>query len=99
MAISSSYDDFYLGQTQDLKQRISKHKRDICKLWWQHLCSFTNMSEPFFQIFLFYHVTDKYLPEFKEVEEFKELLSGNTVHSKFSLHVLFKSLNWLGIFD
>ena len=29
MAICSNYDDFYLGQTQDLKQRIRKHKSDI----------------------------------------------------------------------
>lgn len=65
-------DDFYLGQTKDLKQRISKHKSDIkhphnsnCRVCAEHLrdCAKT---DPYFQIYPFYYIKDNYFREFKE---------------------------------
>ena len=57
LTCSSNREEFYLGQTQDLKHLI-KHKSDIhhpdnsiCKCFAQHN---SNFFESVFQIFLFY---------------------------------------------
>ena len=65
-------DKFYLGQTIDLKQRISKHKSDIkhpynsnCRACSEHLRDCAK-KEPYFQIYAFYYVKDNLFREYKE---------------------------------
>ena len=53
--ICKTYDSFYLGQTQDFKQRSAKHKSDV-----------KTMAEPYFQIFRFYYETNTALREYKQ---------------------------------
>ena len=65
-------DNFYLGQTQNFKQRTTKHKLDVkishnitCRICSEHLRD-CNQAEPYFQIFLFYYETNTTLREYKE---------------------------------
>ena len=64
--------NFYLGQTQDLKQRTAKYKSDVknlhnstCRICSGHLRG-CNQAEPYFQIFPFYYKTNTVLREYKE---------------------------------
>ena len=70
--ICKTCDNFYLGQTQDFKQRTAKHKSDVknsynntCRICSKHLRD-CNQAEPYFQIFLFYYETDTALRKYKE---------------------------------
>ena len=65
--------EFYIGETQDFKKRTRKHKSDIfhpensmCKRCAEHIRDCTKMTEPFFEIFPFYHNEDNYFRNFKE---------------------------------
>ena len=65
-------DNFYLWQTQDFKQRTSKHKSDVkiphnstFRICSDHLGD-CNEAEPYFQIFLFYNEANTALREYKE---------------------------------
>ena len=70
--ICKTCDNFYLGQTQDFKQRVAKHKSDVkC----QHNSSFRifseqirdcNQAEPYCQIFPFHYETNTAFTEYKE---------------------------------
>ena len=64
---------FYLGQTTNLKQRLSKHKSDVfhpqngfCKKCSEHLGDCSIMKEPFFRIYPFLYENKRELREFKE---------------------------------
>ena len=55
--------EFYIGETQDLKERIHKHKSDVyhtlnsnCKKLSTHLRRCSNLREPFFNIYPIYFV-------------------------------------------
>ena len=68
--ICKTCDNFYLGQTQDFKQRTAKHKSDV-KNWHNstyRICSEhlrdCNRAEPYFQIFLFYCETNTALRKY-----------------------------------
>ena len=57
--IYKTCENFYLGQTEDFKQRIAKHKSDFknphnttCRICSEHLRG-GNQVEPYFQIFQF----------------------------------------------
>ena len=70
--ICKTCDNFYLGQTQDFKQRTAIHKSDgknphnsTCRICSEHLRD-CNQAEPFFQIFPFYYETNTALREIKE---------------------------------
>ena len=70
--ICKTCDNFYLGRTQDFKQKTAKHKSDIknlhnstCRMCSEHLRNY-NQAEPYFQIFLFYYETNTALREYKE---------------------------------
>ena len=70
--ICKTCDNFYLGQTQDFKQRTAKHKSDIknlhnstCRICSEHFRD-CNQAEPYFQIFPFYYETNTTLREYKE---------------------------------
>ena len=59
--ICKTCDNFYLGQTQDFKQRTAKHKSDVknlhnstCSICSEHLRD-CNHAEAYFQIFPFYY--------------------------------------------
>ena len=63
---------FYLGQTQDFKQRTAKHKSEVknphnstCSICSEHLRD-CNQTEPYFQIFSFYCETNTAQRECKE---------------------------------
>ena len=67
--ICKTCDNFYLGQTQDFKQRTAKHKSDVknphtssCRICSEHLRD-CNQAEPYFQIFPFYYETSTALRE------------------------------------
>lgn len=64
-------DNFYLGQTHDFEQRITKHKSDVknlhsntFKIYSEHLRDFSQ-AEVYFQIFSFYYETNTALREQK----------------------------------
>ena len=64
---------FYLGQTNNLKQRIKKHKSDVfhpqnsfCKKYSGRLRSCSRMREPFLRIYPNLFENKKELREFKE---------------------------------
>ena len=68
--ICKTCDNFYLGQTQDFKQRTAKHKsknphNSTCRICSEHLRE-CNQAEPYFQIFPFYYETNTELREYKE---------------------------------
>ena len=70
--ICKTCDNFYLGQTQDFKQRTAKHKSDVknphnstCRICLEDLRD-CNQAEPYFQIFLFYYEKNTALREYKE---------------------------------
>ena len=65
-------DDFYLGQTQDFKQRTAKHKSNVknlhnstCRICSEHRRD-CNQAKPYFQIFQFYYETNTAFREYKE---------------------------------
>ena len=65
-------DNFYLGQTQNFKQRTTKYKSDVknphnstCRICSEYLRD-CNQAEPYFQIFPFYYETNTALREYKE---------------------------------
>ena len=71
--ICNNCDLFYIGQTEDLKQRTRKHKSDVshpnnsnCKKCSEHLRTCSKMKEPYFNIYPFLYEENKYLPEIKE---------------------------------
>ena len=71
--ICSNYDLFYIGQTEELKQRTIKQKLDIihpnhtnCKKCSEHLRTCSKIKEQYFNIYQFSYVENKYLLEFKE---------------------------------
>ena len=84
--ICKTCDNFYLGQTQDFKQRTAKHKSDVknphnstCRICSEHLRD-CNQAEPYFQIFPFYYETNTALREYKEkryILRWKPPLTGN----------------------
>ena len=54
--------EFYIGQTENIKQRVNKHKSDIfhpensfCKKCSNHLRNHSNFVVPFFQIYPIYY--------------------------------------------
>ena len=70
--IYKNCDNYYLGQTQDFKQRTTKHKSDekiphnsTCRICSEHLRD-CNQAEPYFQIFSFYYETNTAHREYKE---------------------------------
>ena len=57
----NTYEYFYLGQTNNLKWRIRKHKSDVfhpqngfCKKYSEHLHNCSRMKEPFLEYTHFY---------------------------------------------
>ena len=65
---------FYIGQTEEWKQRTRKHKSDLihpnnskCKKCSEHLRTCSKMKEPYFNIYPFLYEKNKYLREFKEM--------------------------------
>ena len=73
MLFCNNYDFFYIGQTEELKQRTRKHKSDVihpnnsnCKKCSEHLRTCSKMKEPYFNIYPFLNEENKYLREFKE---------------------------------
>ena len=74
--ICKTCNNFYLGQTQDFKQRTAKHKSDVknphnstCRIFSKQLRVY-NQAEPYFQIFPFYYETNTALREYKEKRYF-----------------------------
>ena len=72
MLICKTCDNFYLGKTQDFKQRTAKHKSNVknphnstCRICSEHIrdCS---QAKPCFQIIPFYYETNTALSEYKE---------------------------------
>ena len=70
--ICKTCDNFYLGQTQDFKQRTAKHKPDVkdphnstSRICSENLRD-SNQAKPYFQIFPFYYETKTTLREYKE---------------------------------
>ena len=58
--------EFYIGETDDMKQRARKHKSDVfhpensnCTKLMQHLRECSKMVEPFFKMYPFYYVDDQ----------------------------------------
>ena len=71
--ICNNCDFFYIGQTEELKQRTRKHKWDIihpnnsnCKKCSEYLRTCSKMKEPYFNVYPFLYEENKYLREFKE---------------------------------
>ena len=63
---------FYLGQTNNLKQRIRKHKSDVFHPWnsffkkySEYFCSCRRIKEPFFRIYQILFDNEKELCEFE----------------------------------
>ena len=63
----------YLGKTDNLKYRISKHASDVripansnCRKCAEHLRNCSGMVEPFFTCYPFFYVDDKSLRHFME---------------------------------
>ena len=87
--ICRNCDEFYIGQTQNFKQRIRKHKSDIkhpnnstCKRCTNHIRVCTKGKEPFFKIYPFYYINDNNIREFKEkkfILKWKPGLNANKV--------------------
>ena len=72
MLICKTCYNFYLGQTQDFKQRTAKDKSDVknthnntCRICSEHFKD-CNQAEPYFQIFPFYYEANTALREYKE---------------------------------
>ena len=72
ISICKTYNNFYLGQTQNFKQRAAKHKSDVknlhsstCRICSEHFRD-CNQAKPYFQIFQFYYETNTALREYKE---------------------------------
>ena len=70
--IRKTCNNFYLGQTQNFKQRTAKHKSDVktphnstCRTCSEHLRD-CNQAEPYFQIVPFYYETNTALREYKK---------------------------------
>ena len=66
--ICNNCDFFYIGQTEELKQRTRKHKSDVihpnnsnCKKCSEHLRTCSKMKEPYFNIYPFLYEENKYL--------------------------------------
>lgn len=64
---------FYIGETSDFKQRVSKHKSDVihpensfCKKLMHHLRLCSNFYEPYFNIYPIYYVDDQSRRKFIE---------------------------------
>ena len=64
---------FYLGKTDDIKQRCRKHASDVripsnsnCRECAEHLRSCSALGEPFFTMFPFYYVDNPHLRHFME---------------------------------
>ena len=73
MLICNNYDFFYIGQTEELKQRTRKHKSDVihpnnsnCKKCSEHLRTCSKMKEPYFNIYPFLYEENKPPQNFKE---------------------------------
>ena len=71
--ICNNCDFFYIGQTEEVKQRIRKHKSDVihpnksnCKKCSEHLRTCSKMKETYFNIYPYLYEQNKYLREFKE---------------------------------
>ena len=71
--ICNNYDFFYIGQTEESKQRTRKHKSDVihpnnsnCKKFSKHLRTCSKIKEPYFNIYPFLYEENNYLREFKE---------------------------------
>ena len=70
--ICKTCNNFYLGQTQDFRQRTGKHKSDVkntynstCRICSEHLRD-CNQTKAYFQILLLYYETNTALNEYKE---------------------------------
>ena len=81
--ICNNCEFFYIGPTEELKQRTWKHKSLVfhlnnsnCKKCWEHLRTCSKMKEPYFNIYPFLYEENKYLREFKE-RRYSEL--GTTI--------------------
>ena len=66
-------DFFFIGQTEELKQRTQKHKSDVippnnsnCKKCSEHLRTCSKMKEPYFSMYPFMYEENKYFREYKE---------------------------------
>ena len=87
VCINNNDDDFYLGKTQNAKQRVAKHISDVrlpensmCVEFSEHVRNTCNMIEPFFTFIPFYFVEDEHLRDFMEkrfIRRFKPTLNGN----------------------
>ena len=71
--ICNNCDFFYIGQTEELKQRPRKNKSHLirpnnsnCKKYLEHLRTGSKMKEPDFNIYPFFYEENKYLREPKE---------------------------------
>ena len=71
--ICNNCDFFYIGKTEELKQRTRKHKSDVihphsshCKKCSEHLRTCSKMKERYFNIYLLLYEENKYLRELKE---------------------------------
>ena len=70
--ICNNCDFFYIGQTEEFKQRTWKHKPYVihpsnskCKKCSEHLRTYSKVKEPYFNIYLFLYEENKYVWEFK----------------------------------
>ena len=89
LLICNNYDFFYIGQTEELKQRTRKHKSDVihpnnsyCKKCSEHLRACSNMKEPYLNIYPFLFEENKYLREFKERRHIMNRQSQLTSYQK-----------------
>ena len=71
--ICNNCDFFYIGKTEELKQRTRKHKSDVihpnnsnCKKCSEYLRTCSKMKEPYFNMCSFLYEENKYLRKFKE---------------------------------
>ena len=72
MLTCKTCDNFYLGKTQNFKQRTAKHKSNVknphdrtCGICSEHIRD-SNQAEPYFQIIPFYYEANTALSEYKE---------------------------------
>lgn len=95
--ICKTCDNFYLGETQNFKQRIANHKADIKKPHANtfRICSenhrHRNQTERCFQIFPFFCKTNTALREYKE----KRYVSMETsIKSKWNMKYIYSNVYW-----
>lgn len=80
--------EFYIGETNDFKKRVTKHKSDVihpensnCKKLMTHLRKCSNFYEPYFTIFPVYYVEEPNKRRFIEkrfIHRFRPTLTSDT---------------------